>query len=291
MVDDGLLFDTKISDTQQLALRLKPKIKVNSDRLIEPSDKFSLFDNLKAIPFQAQVITLGLLIVAGLVIIINTIVGAHDQFTPGAQTWFYSHVDSEGEGQSPLMNSLIGSGVLGAAIWLLIKKQLRKYMTFRFKPLPKLLQRLRRYNVSRLVRGKPRVVLKDVRVRIVACNMENGQYKRGSGTDERTVSFTKPVRAVKLFEKRLAHVPAGAQLSNYLNEEVSFDPMFDALYPPQMISNSHGIDVYWEVQLIHDDYVDQEIIGPSTKFLYEEFLHDGDANDEDKTDHKWPRFG
>ena len=37
--------------------------------------------------------------------------------------------------------------------------------------------------------------------------------------------------------------------------------MFQSLYPRQMISQSHGLDLVWEIQLIIDDLVDQELIG------------------------------
>ena len=37
--------------------------------------------------------------------------------------------------------------------------------------------------------------------------------------------------------------------------------MFEILYPPCTTSSTHGIKVYWEVQLIHPDFVDQELVG------------------------------
>ena len=49
--------------------------------------------------------------------------------------------------------------------------------------------------------------------------------------------------------------------------------MFRALYPPQMVSDSHGLAVHWEIQLIHDDFVDQELVGSSDPFHFEDFLH------------------
>jgi hypothetical protein len=109
-------------------------------------------------------------------------------------------------------------------------------------------------------------------VRIVACNMEKGQYKRGSGTDERTVSFEEPIRAVMLYEKHIPFVPASMPIKTYLDDTISFDPMFSALYPPFMISDSHGMDVHWEVQLLHPRYVDHELVGKKQRFSYHDFL-------------------
>ena len=48
--------------------------------------------------------------------------------------------------------------------------------------------------------------------------------------------------------------------------------MFAALYPLAMLGDSHGIDVRWEIQLLHADFVDQELIGPTQGLAYEDFL-------------------
>ncbi len=70
------------------------------------------------------------LLVIGLVVIaINTLIGLHDQAVPEIQTFLYSHYDSDGDSSSPLFKSLVASG----SIWLMIKKQLRKYMKFDLK--------------------------------------------------------------------------------------------------------------------------------------------------------------
>ena len=47
--------------------------------------------------------------------------------------------------------------------------------------------------------------------------------------------------------------------------------MFQALYPRQMITESHGLDLVWEIQLIVDDLVDQELIGNRGVFIQKEF--------------------
>ena len=47
--------------------------------------------------------------------------------------------------------------------------------------------------------------------------------------------------------------------------------MFQALYPRQMVSESHGLDLVWEIQLIVDDLVDQELIGNRGVFINKEF--------------------
>ena len=59
------------------------------------------------------------------------------------------------------------------------------------------------------MRGLPRVDRHDITVRVVACTLEKGCYTRGSGSNERTVSFSEPVRAVVLYEKELPSVRRG----------------------------------------------------------------------------------
>ncbi len=205
-------------------------------------------------------------------IAINTLVGIHDQFKPDIQTWFYDHRDSDGDSESPLQKSLVGSGALGAGIWLAIRRQLKKYMTFEICNLPGQVGRSAAFPAGAVLRGRARVDLADVRLRVVACNMEKGQYTRGSGTKKRTVSFTEPVRAVVLYDRLISRIPAGAPVESYFDGEIQFEPMFQALYPPQLVSTTHGLAVYWEVQLIHDELVDQELVGPVECFAWKDFL-------------------
>jgi hypothetical protein len=271
-VDDGVLFDTKIVDDEKVGLWAKPEVSTNAKEMIEPKDAFDFIANLRAIPPKNQVITLALALVAGILIAINSWVGIHDQFVPASATWFYDHVDSDGDSESPLFKSLAGSGALGLAVWMAMRQQLRKYMTFGFTALPERICAADALEASSLFHGVSRVDLDHVVLRVVACNMEKGQYKRGSGTKERTVSFSEPVRAVMLYERRIQRIPAGVPVENSFDGTISFEPMFRALYPPQMVSSNHGLSVHWEVQLIHEQFIDQELVGPIECFPWEEFL-------------------
>jgi hypothetical protein len=91
--------------------------------------------------------------------------------------------------------------------------------------------------------------------------MEKGQYKRRSGSNTRTVSFSEPVRAIVLFEKRVAEIAARAPVEAAFPDTFCFAPVFESLYPPNMVSKTHGVDLHWEIQLLHDEFVDQEIVG------------------------------
>lgn len=255
-IDDGILFDSEAESSHDLPLGDRPRIGDDDGASMDPKDVFNFFANLSAIPYRNRMITLGLCLVGGVLILVNGVVGVHDQFVPEAQTLFYDHTGDDGS-ESPLMKALFGCGAAGAAIWAAVLMQLRKYMRFELKP-HRAPERGRRLAASALIGGRARVDLEDITVRVVACNRECGQYRRGSGTKVRTVSFTTPTRAVKLYERYIARVPANAPLADFLEGDIDFEPMFSQLYPPLRVGSNHGIDVAWEVQLLHPKFVDHE---------------------------------
>ena len=272
IVDDSILFDTKVSEEQELALALKPTVAGDADKIVEPGDDFFFFSNLQAIPAKNRAITLGLLVAGAAVVLVNMLLGVHDQFVPEAQAYFYDHRDSDGDSESPLVKALMGSGALGVGVWLAIRKQLRKYAELRLRPLPERIRSGDLVTAGQLFEGRARVALEDVTLRIVASNMECGQYRRGSGTDERTVSFREPARGVVLYEKEVRRIPARTPIEASFQEAVSFDPMFDVLYPECMITTSHGIGIYWEIQLLHPRFIDHELTPSTSCFRREDFL-------------------
>jgi hypothetical protein len=274
-IDDAVFFDTKVTEKVTYKLFKKPKIRIDTDRLIEPKDHFNFVTNLRAIPIRNQLATLVLVFVGMIVITVNMGIGCHDQLSPESQTFLYSHRGSDGDSSSPFMKSLVGSGAAGAAIWFAIRRQLRKYMKFRFKQVPNRIDRTTRVPIEQLIHGVARVELKDVTLRVVACNLEKGQYMRGSGSDRRTVSFSEPIQGVLLYEQKARSIPPKQPVENSFEGMVEFGPMFDALYPPAEVSSSHGLFVYWEVQLLLDKFIDQELAGSTSGLLEEDFFSDG----------------
>ncbi len=238
--------------------------------LIEPKDKYSLAANLRAIPPKNRLIARAIILIGSIFLGFNTLLGLHDQMVPESQAYYYDKSGADG-GESPMMKSLFGSGGFGLFLFIALRKQLSKYMSFELKPstTPKPDQPLA---ASDFIQGVARVDLKQTLVRVVACNLECGQYTRREGTKTRTVTFRTPFRAVTLYEKHLAHVPAGVPIENYLDGEIDFPRLFASLYPPLMLDSHHGIDVHWEVQLIHPEFVDQERKGNNAFFSYKDFL-------------------
>ncbi|MEN0068001.1 MAG: hypothetical protein AAGA48_38080 [Myxococcota bacterium] len=124
--------------------------------------------------------------------------------------------------------------------------------------------------VHGLLDGRPRIDLVQPRLRIVACNLEKGQYKRGSGTDVRTVSFSEPVGATILFDQTVEHWPAGMALAERFPGEVDFGPAFERLAPPMQVGEEHGVGIRWEAQLIVPELVDLEVEGPEEVWMWPE---------------------
>ena len=270
-IDDGILFDTQLHTEIERQLLRSPPPSVDADTLIEPPDKYNFRANLRAIPARNRMFVIVLSLASTLFIAVNSLLGVHDEFSPSSNVYFYDHIGSDGS-ESPMMKSLAGSGGLGLVLWLAIRTQLRKYMKFELRPAARLPRRGTRLVVRDLVHGVSRVALEKAQLRIVAVNLERGQYKDGSGTKERTVSFANPVRGVLLYEQYLPYVPAHSPLETYLEGEVDFELMFETLFPPVSIGSNHGIGLRWEIQLIHPQFVDQELIGDNGALEFEDFI-------------------
>ena len=266
-------FHTSICYALPGSLPHRAKVSNNANELINPADSFKFFKNLSSPCTQRSSNHYSSASPRNCLCIGNAFVGYHDQISPEHLTWFYSHINSDGESQSPLFNSLmLSSGILGFT-WFLVRKELKRYMSFHFKMNfhTKKINRDSQLLVSDMVTGISRVNLYDATLRVVACNMECGQYVRGYGSNRRTVSFRNPNRAVLLYSKKVPLIEKGHPLDKYFADAITFKPMFQSLYPQQMVGGTHGLDLDWEVQLLVDDLVDQELIGSNARFEKRDF--------------------
>ena len=260
-VDDGMIFDTTLEAALDLPRRTLGGQAAKAAAWIDPPDQYSLAANLRALSPKDRWIAKLLLAFAGVVGGGNVAIGLHDQFVPESNILWYDHHGSDG-GESPAMKSLAGSGVLGVGLWVAIRARLRRYMRLALAPGVSTPRLGDRRPARELVRGEARVPLERSTLRVVAANRELGQYSEKSGKETKTRSFRNPVQAVVLYEQFLPHVPAGTPLSQHLDGEVDFTPVFTDLLPPLTLGEHHGIDVVWEVQLLHPEFVDQELGGP-----------------------------
>ena len=280
-VDDGVIFDTSVDIDLAGVCRLPPRIaaKEASKAVHSPRDRFNFFANLRAIPPAARAKVLWLIIVGVPIIVGNALLGTRDQFVPESRVWFYDHSNSDGESESPLIKALMGSGAAGAAIWALILAQLRRYMTFSATRPDGRVGRETRWQPGAMVTGQARVPLQQSTLRVVAYNREHGQYKKTekNGKKSRTVirDFVSDACGVVLYQRLLPHVPANVDLKGFLDGDAELRGVFDTLYPPTKLGDKHGLSIQFEVQLLHPEYVDQEVILEKVELDPEAFWRSG----------------
>ena len=89
VINDKLIRkDTSVQKDLPVEALKKPEVLSNTNELIEPKDIFSFSKNLMAIPTHNKIATLGLLVVGLVVIVVNMLIGVHDQFSPEARHLF-----------------------------------------------------------------------------------------------------------------------------------------------------------------------------------------------------------
>lgn len=233
---------------------------------IDPKDQFHFRDNLRALEPWRRLLVLALLVVGGLLILINTAVGARDTFVPESEVWFYDHQGSDGDAEIPILKSLIGSGGVGFALWMTILAQLRRYLTvLEWAELPARIDPDTRLPLSSMFRAVSRVPLLDFEVRIVAANIEVGvrevKERTRNGTRTRRDVIRRPLRTVVLARERCASAAAGTNLAALLQQQVDFRLLFERLHPALKVGEQR-LELRWELQLLHPRYVDQELLGP-----------------------------
>ena len=286
-----VLVESRIMGRTGSLVAPRPKLAESAEALMNPKDEYSVLSNLKALPPGALLsvasIGLGLYLLAGL----NLLVGARDQFVAEAPLtaihrlnltlkgrqaeaervpvapYFYG----KGSRRMPLLDAFEISLPIAVLGWVVVRRNLPRYGDFRLLESLPPLRPGTRVAARELIRGRPHVDLLAVTVRVVAANIECGQRKPGRG-ETAPKSFRTPVRAVKLYECELPYVPAGASLGELLSGEVDFGPMFRALYPPLMVTTTHGLDLAWQVQLLHPEFVDQSLPGPTSGLRFADFL-------------------
>lgn len=280
VVDDGYIWDTTVETAIGGELYAQPRASTCAKAIIDPEDEVDYWKNLEALdePTRWQAMFVGL---AGTLFLCATLgVAGHDLLCGYGETWLFPD-DGVGTFFIAFFMVIFGAAITGAWVFSLMGS----YMDLEAKNLPGGLDRDWQPRVSDLFSGKTHVQLSDLTFRIVACNRECGQYVRGSGTNRRTISFQEPLRGVMLFEQKVPYLPKGVDPASYLDERIDLGAIFDELYPPQMASTTHGVDLYWELQVIHPHLVDKELALETKGFDLEAFRELPEGPDED--DDRW----
>lgn len=265
-------FFTQSKRPVKLGLIHAPAYSDSAEIVLDPPDSFDLFKNIQVLSTKNQQYFLLVCILGFLSLIGNTLLGWHDQISPIGQTYFYSHYDSDGDRQSPLLNALINNAAIAGAYWFWMKSILRKYMTFRLVDKLRDIVPGKHFLLAKLISGKSRVNLENCELRVIACNIEHGQYQTGSGKNRRTHNIKKPIKCVEIYQKKLDHIPKQREIASYLKDAICFDDIYTHLAPDCMVSSTHGVKLHWEVQFIHPELVDQEVVGSADGFHFGHFI-------------------
>ena len=264
-----------LGGSTKVRLDLGPKRQADeqAEKLSQPSDSFNLVKNFKVIPADAKAKVLGLSIVGMVVILFGLLVGWHDQTVPESQTFFYDHSGSKGKSESPFVKGLLTSGGAGLAVAMAIAYQLGRYIQIEAKSLGAL-NRRQRVPITEVVRGKTQSALTGATLRVVAYNIEKGAclVKNKKKKGHREELFSNPVKATCLYDQPLPHIPAHTEISPFLQGEVDFGKAYLDLLPPVVLDSKTGIDVEWEIQLLHADFIDHELKGDPKIFNRSAFV-------------------
>lgn len=256
-IDDGAIFDTELTSEYDLPLANKPQVRQDVRQIIHPADLYSFFDNFSALPAFSQVKIVAVMMITAIVgmvgfgaaILLESIYVAAATFTVSAMVF--------------------------AVLYSRVKKRLKNYLERRGG-----LHRLpivpgEPVRMDQLLDARATIDIDEITLRVVAVNMECGLYKRGQGTRVRMVGFRSPVRGLVLYERTIRDISKGDSLSEHLRGDlVYFDEMFEFLYPPNRVSRDHGVDIRWEAQILHEHFVDHEILGSNEVFEYRHFVTD-----------------
>jgi hypothetical protein len=279
-----------LSESRACLLGGRPRLQGCPQALMQPKDTWCAFASFSALAASTRRRLLGTAAAAILLAGGNLAVGVHDQ-------WFAEHPvhgfaatmerlerERRGEpapppGRQPILYRPRSQGlpitdagllalVLGTLAWGRMRADLKRYASLEINLMLPPLRPGLRLPAAEVIRGRIDTRLRRATLRVVAANLECTQHLK----DRVLVAVRTPVRAVLLYERELRHLPAGAAIPDQLDGEIDFTPMFQALYPAMMLDARHGLDIAWQVQLIHPDLIDLAVEGPVHSLRFVDFI-------------------
>lgn len=272
--DSMLRFFTKQKQRVNLDIyTLLPDNIESNELLINPVDGYDFFKNIKALSNKKQTAFIVFFVASIAIIIGNTLIGLHDQLSPKGEHYLYSHSVEGAPPYKPITYMIIVNTVLLAfftPLWKFRKKLLARYMGFQITRELGSVSKGRRYKLRDLLSGQSLVDLKNCELHIIACNVERGEYETGH-KNKKIVQLETPIKCVSIYKKQFDYIPKNMEINNFLNDDICFDEVYEQLIPESMVSKTHGMKLHWEVQFIHPELVDQELIGSSEGFIIDNF--------------------
>lgn len=261
-------------------LKKRSKVEGIEKEAVDLKDNYNLIKNFLVIPFSNKVSVISLFLFIASINILNLYIGIHDQsclpgeriYTPHGGTSFF------------INNPLIVHLIIGVIIYLYSVFQweklskdlgLRDYATFVAQRTSEI-SRTSKKPIRDIIKGKSNTDLINPTLRIVAYNTEKGkEYTENTGGRSLWAeSFSRATHGIVLYSKTVDLIRKGDSIVDYFNDEISFSPIFDCLYPKLMIGTKHGLDVEWSVQLLEENLVDQNVLGKG-KINNQDFFSQG----------------
>jgi len=241
-IDDKIFFDTKKNiEIKNILVEKSPDI-TWSKSLMERRDKFKIIENFNALSYNWKLFFLIILFIIIIFFIIN-----------------YTY--------------LILLIFIVPLMYIVLKKYFKNYMTFELLNYNFSSDDIdKEYKLSDIVIWKSNVDLKNIWILIVASNIEKWQNIKWSWRSRHTYNFNEQVNWIILYQEVIDFIPKNTDISEYIKWSFSFKNMYERLYPPLYITDNHWIDVAWKIQLIHNDFIDQEVRWPVDFMKYENFF-------------------
>ena len=160
----------------------------------------------------------------------------------------------------------------------MIKSNLKTYMSFYLKNENICFEKDKEYFLRNILEWKTKIPLKDIELKIVACNIEKWMYTSWSWKNKRIIKIN------EYFSEKISYIPKWSNISEYISWSIYLNAIYEKLLPELMIGDSHWVWLHFEIQLIDDNLVDQELTIASKYFDKKYFLlYQSSSHNKDKT--------
>jgi len=155
-------------------------------------------------------------------------------------------------------------------IYRIIKSNLSKYINIYIKDFEIIENINQKYEISKIIWWKSKVDLKNIKVEIIAFNIEkyNTWWK-----DSKSVNY--PINSIILFSKNIDYISKEIEVSEYIKWEFSFENIFNYFSPNQsswnLIHDDIWIYIECYIKISSDDFADLKIYFPNNIFKKELF--------------------
>lgn len=262
----------------------RPRLHSCPTNLMQPRDAWSVLASFSALAVSARARVLFLGVMVLVLALANIGLGIHDQFyathpgkrpalaanreaadaVPTRSPYFY-HRRRNG---LPITDAAIWSFVMVTLGWASVRGQFKRYAWLDINLMLPPLRPGLKLPAHEVVRGRTDTPIGRAVLRVVAANLECSEIQK----DRALVAHREPARAVLLYERELRFLSAGSSIDAELDGDIDFTPMFEALYPPLMLDARWGVDLAWQVQLLHPDLIDLAVEGPVHSLRFVDFL-------------------